>query len=267
MTVRRLAVAAFAAALFALPALWAGQPAAKATTSPVDAHIEGDPASPYVYVVFHTLDRDGLCDPGQVPGSVSLHPVIDMPVDFVIETGQGAIIETSSSASIPANPRGATAVKTFSTAKNAKLAAPVRAFAPLVAGVKDECQAWIKVAQSIPGPLRVLVTAPADGGGTLRWVADLDTRRTATVDLSFRWSLVTWAGADGAKPGEAIANGGAAKDAITAIYGWAAATQTWLAYFPAGATVPGANDLAALNAGSAYWVAIKGPGSVSWTLR
>lgn len=53
---------------------------------------------------------------------------------------------------------------------------------------------------------------------------------------------------------------------VTAMYGWDATTQTWQAFFPSGAGVPGANNLAALRAGAAYWVAIAGPGPVLWTI-
>ena len=35
---------------------------------------------------------------------------------------------------------------------------------------------------------------------------------------------------------------------------------------PAGVNVPGANDLTALKKGAAYWIAITGPSSVSWTI-
>jgi len=30
--------------------------------------------------------------------------------------------------------------------------------------------------------------------------------------------------------------------------------------------VPGANDLVTLDQGAAYWIAIKGPSSVTWTI-
>src|SRR5688500_3157020 len=40
--------------------------------------------SQFVYVVFHALDRDGFC--ASRGGSISLHPVINMPVDFIIES-------------------------------------------------------------------------------------------------------------------------------------------------------------------------------------
>ncbi len=257
-----LPVAALVCALVVLGAV----PARSESGSPVSAHIEGDASAPFVFVVFHALDRGGLCDPARVPGAVSLHPVLNLPVEFVIESGDGAIIATSSLTAIPPNPRAVSGVRTFSTAKNAAAGSPIRAFAPLAAGVTDECQAWIQVAQSIPGPLRVLVTVQSDEG-TLRWVADLDTRRTAAATLNFRWSLITWAGADGVKPAEALASGGSAKEAVTAIYGWAAASQTWLAFFPAAAAVPGANDLATLKAGTAYWVAVRGPGGATWVMK
>ena len=45
-----------------------------------------------------------------------------------------------------------------------------------------------------------------------------------------------------------------------------AAAQDWLGYFPTGVNVPGANDLVTLDQGAAYWIAIKGPSSVTWTI-
>ena len=33
-----------------------------------------------------------------------------------------------------------------------------------------------------------------------------------------------------------------------------------------GEDVPGANDLTGLNLGDAYWIAIKGPSSITWTV-
>ena len=53
---------------------------------------------------------------------------------------------------------------------------------------------------------------------------------------------------------------------VTAIYGWNAAAQQWLGFFPAGVNVPGANDLTVLKTGEAYWIAITGPSSVTWTI-
>ena len=47
---------------------------------------------------------------------------------------------------------------------------------------------------------------------------------------------------------------------------WDAAAQQWLGYFPSGVNVPGANDLVSLKTGSAFWIAITGPSSVTWTI-
>ena len=53
---------------------------------------------------------------------------------------------------------------------------------------------------------------------------------------------------------------------MTVVYGWDAPAQDWLGYFPGGVNVPGANDLTKLMSGAAYWIAIKGPGAVNWTI-
>lgn len=263
---RAAAVAAASVlASFALVPAPGAAPALAIEDGPVTFHIEQLEAGQLVYAVFHAVDRDGFCSPP--PGAVSLHPVLAMPVDFVIEAGDGVIIETSTGSTTPG--RSKTGVPTFSTALNAASASPVAAFPPLEEGRSDECQAWVKVSQSIPGPLRVLVTVPGDNGGKIGFIADLERTTSTEVDLRFRWNLVTWSGEDGISPGAALAGPGGAADItskVTAIYGWDAAAQTWQAYFPSGAGVPGANNLAALRAGSAYWVAIAGPGPVRWEI-
>ncbi|MGB4861224.1 MAG: hypothetical protein WBO97_02085 [Tepidiformaceae bacterium] len=236
---------------------------ALAANQPVDFVVENLDGSQFVYVVFHALDRDGFCSPP--PGAVSVHPVLGLPVDFVIEAGDGVIIESSGGGT----PFGRTAndVPTFSTAVNTASSAPIRSFAPLIDGLNDECQAWIKVSQSIPGPLRVLVTVPGDGGSDIAFVADLARPGTTDISLNFRWSLITWTGADGVTPAAALAGATAADDItakVSVIYGWDAAAQAWQAYFPSGEGIPGANNLAKLDTGKAYWVAIDGPGNVTW---
>lgn len=252
---------------FSSPSLGSSNTTAYAASDdPVDFVVENLDGSQFVYVVFHALDRDGFCQPPT--GAVSLHPVINMPIDFVIEAGDGVIIESSDGSA--AFGRSATGVKTFSTAVNAASASPIRSFAPLIDGLTDECQAWIKVSQSIPGPLRVLVTAPGDDGGKVGFLADLARPDAgASLTLNFRWSLITWTGTDGITPGTALkgpSGGNDITNQASAIYGWDAAAQRWLGYFPSGAGVPGANDLSSLKAGAAYWVAINGPGSVSWPI-
>lgn len=233
---------------------------ASAGEDPVSVVIEPQlDGSQFVTVVFHALDRDGFCQPP--PGAVSLHPVLDMPVDFIIEAGEGIIIETSSGP-LP-GARSAYDVRTFSTAANAAAGSPRRAFPPLVDSVSDECQAWVRISQSIPGPLRVLVFAPGDGGGEVGFVVEAGRETTNHVPLGFRWTLVTWTGGDRTPVAAALA--GVQGTNVTAIYGWDGATQGWLAYFPGGADVPGANTLSALEQGRAYWVAVDRAGG-SWAM-
>lgn len=236
-----------------------------AANNPVELVVENLNGSQFVYVVFHALDRDGFCNPPA--GAVSLHPVLGIPVDFVIEAGDGVIIQNSGGAA--SFGRSATGVTAFSTAVNAVSASPIRSFAPLVQGITDECQAWIKVSQSLPGPLRVLVSVPGDDGGNIGFVADLARPQTVELTLNFRWSLVSWQGADGMAPADALRGPAGATDItgqVTAVYGWEAAGQAWRAFFPSGASLPGANDLNALKAGAAYWIAVTGPGNVTWSI-
>ncbi len=261
-------VAAFAGIVLMAGSLLPGLPVAKADdgSGPVTFLVEDLDGSQFVYAVFHALDRDGFCQPPD--GAVSLHPVLNLPVDFVIESGDGVIIETSSSTG--AYGRSAEAVLTFSTANNAAAGSPVQAFPPLVDGVTDECQAWVRISQSIPGPLRVLVTTTGDDGNPITFFADLARPTGTQLSLAFRWSLVTWTGTDAVTPATALKGSGGADDItsqVSAIYGWDAAAQRWLAYFPSGAGVPGANDLAALQTGSAYWIAITAPTGLTWTIN
>jgi hypothetical protein len=256
-TVRLLALVAFVG-LVAVAGAFA--PRAGAGHTPVSTVTERQlDGSQFVTVVFHALDRGGFCRPPL--GAVSLHPVIDLPVDFIIESGEGIIIGTSAGGISPG--RQALGVRTFSTAANAEAGSPVRSFPPLAAGVTDECQAWVRISQSIPGPLRVLVLAPGDAGGQVGWVVEAGREVTTSLPLQFRWTLVTWTGPS-TPPAQALQ--GVQGTSVTAIYGWNAPTQSWLGYFPGGAGVPGANTLASLEPGAAYWVAIAGPGGGSWRM-
>ena len=144
----------------------------------------------------------------------------------------------------------------------------IKEFAPLNGGA-DECQAWIRVSNSLLGILNLMATAH-DDEGDIGFDRIIDFSSTASYELTFRWSLITWAGKDGISPTDALKGtvGTGANnifDQVTAIYGWNQASQTWLGFFPAGVNVPGANDLVKLKQGSPYWIAIKGPSSVTWT--
>ena len=48
------------------------------------------------------------------------------------------------------------------------------------------------------------------------------------------------------------------------VYHWDEAAETWLAYFPALADVPGLNTLATFLHGQTYWMAVTEP--VTWTV-
>jgi len=260
----RLFIVPVALAPFASQGFGSGTEEALAADDPVDMVVEQLDGSQFIYVVFHALDRDGFCSPPD--GAVSLHPVLNIPVDFVIEAGDGVIIETSSGSGAPG--RSADDVLTYSKKLNAASASPIRTFPSLIDGVPDECQAWIKVSQSIPGPLRVLVTVAGDDGKPIGFIADLERETANDVPLAFRWSLVTWTGDSGVTPGAALRGpaGSDISNRVTALYGWDEPTQVWKAYFPGSSNVPGANDLASLERGEAYWVAVSGPGGVIWSM-
>jgi hypothetical protein len=257
-----------------------------------DVTIEKGETDQFVYVVFHALDRDGFCS---VPsGAVSLHPVLSSAdalndfsslgaryngdpvenVDFLIDSGEGIIIAQSGGGTINDGKRFATGVTTFSVAANDPAVTGIKEFplSPLAAqGQTDECQAWIKVSNSLLGIVNVLAIAK-DDEGNIGFDRVIDLQTTTSYTLNFRWSLITWAGANNIPVMDAIKGTGkndAGNDisaSVTAIYGWDAAGQKWLGFFPAGVNVPGANDLTALKTGEAYWIAITGPSSVTWTI-
>jgi uncharacterized repeat protein (TIGR01451 family) len=91
--------------------------------------------------------------------------------------------------------------------------------------------------------------------------------QTHTYDLHYRWSLITWVGEDGVAPGSIVVPDGETQDStpIAAIYSFDTESQGWRGYFP-DATVGGANDLAALEFGQVYWVAIDGVEQANWTI-
>lgn len=95
---------------------------------------------------------------------------------------------------------------------------------------------------------------------------------TEDITLAFRWSLVPWPGADDVPVGEAIRGTGAAEGGndisgdVLSIFEWDGASQTWKGYFVSGEGVPGANDLETLQNNTPYWIAIEGPGEVTWTV-
>lgn len=257
-----------------------------------DVTIEDGETEQYKYVVFHAVDRDGFCSQYVYEEDLGydvpelLHPVLTSAtndefngnpsetVDFMIDSGEGIILTTSDGASSSSTytKQFAEGITTFSTAENEPAVSGLKEF-PLsslaATGATDECQAWIKVSNSLLGILDILVIAH-DDEGDVGFDKIIDLQSTMSYSLSFRWTLITWAGQDGIATADALkGSGGATNDitsSVTAVYGWDAAAQAWLGYFPSAVPVPGANDLTKLNEGDAYWIAITGPGSVTWTI-
>jgi uncharacterized repeat protein (TIGR01451 family) len=91
--------------------------------------------------------------------------------------------------------------------------------------------------------------------------------QTHTYHLGFRWTLITWVGADGASPGETVDPGDdEVAGVLAAIYTWDPEANQWRGYFGREAPVNGANDLDALRFGHVYWVAIDGATEAEWTV-
>ena len=252
--------------------------------------VESGGVDQFKYIVFHALDRDGFCSAASF-GAISLHPVLSgaandafngrpkETVDFLIDSGEGIIVGTSGGATSGVNDgkQFATGVLTFSTLLNDPAVTGILEFknSPLAsATATDECQAWIKVSNSLLGVLNILTIAHNDEGD-VGFDRIIDLTNTTSYTLNFRWSLVTWAGADGITINDAIKGTGTTgknpggndiSASVTAIYGWDQAAQQWLGFFPTGVNVPGANDLTSLKTGQAFWIAITGPGAVTWTV-
>ncbi|GAB4331774.1 MAG: hypothetical protein Kow0010_17310 [Dehalococcoidia bacterium] len=227
-----------------------------------DVTIEDGETEQFKYVVLHVKDRDGFCS---VPaGAVSLHPVLGESVDFLIDGGEGKIVDSAQNGTLSGERGAADGVKTFSTAVNTTL----KEF-PTLDGSTDECQAWIKVSSSLLDIVNVLVTAH-DPEGKVGFDVLVDFTSTFQYQLTFRWSLITWVGADGISPEAALkgegANAGGTNifDKVTAVYGWNQSAQAWLGFFPAAASLPGVNDLSALTTGQAYWIAVTE--NTAWTV-
>ena len=269
-----------------------------------DVTVEPGETDQFKYIVFHAMDRDGHCS-ANTDGAVLLHPVLTSNpndsytfgtvtrpselVDFLIDSGEGIVLSGSGAPSVYGLDSKVVVAGAVNDGKQFATGLPTRSiydetavasgmkFFPLsslaAAGQTDECQAYIKVSNSLLGILNVLVVAH-DDEGNIGFDKIVDLTGTTSYTLNFRWSLITWAGADNIpvtdalKGGASTANPGGndISSSVTAVYGWNASSQTWLGYFPNGVNVPGANNLTALSTGQAYWVAITGPGSVTWTV-
>jgi large repetitive protein len=138
--------------------------------------------------------------------------------------------------------------------------------------------------RAAPGTVDVLVATGAgtsSGAGTANDFT-YTSGSTATYSLFFRWSLVVWTGRANLPVSQALSgqenpdnpatNNISAQ--VTAIFKWSTngigcpgnVTQCWLAYFPGGVGIPGANDISTLENGTPYWIAVAGPGTQTWTV-
>lgn len=113
-----------------------------------------DTADPGVkYVVAHLRDRDGYCN------AIGLHNVLGNVVRFDIDAGGGIILDAESEPSfIEIDRRSATGV-TFDTLDDLGNAMNVDIAQPVLQ--EDECQAWVKISNSLLTATNVLVTFPA----------------------------------------------------------------------------------------------------------
>ena len=102
----------------------------------------------------------------------------------------------------------------------------------------------------------ILSVAPPSGSGYI------------TYQLGFRWSLIAWVGRDNIEIGGALAGVESPTDdpttnsvstVVASVFTWDTPGQRWLAYFPSGTGIPGANDISTLRQGAAYWIAKSGP--------
>ncbi len=112
-----------------------------------------DTDSPAIkYVVAHLKDRDGYCD------AKSFHNALGIPLQWEIDAGDGVIIGVEGMPSSVSGNKRAASTTTFDIVDD--LGRPLNeeiAKAPVAA---DECQAWIKVSNSVLTATNVRVSFP-----------------------------------------------------------------------------------------------------------
>ncbi|HKS91057.1 MAG TPA: IPT/TIG domain-containing protein, partial [Tepidiformaceae bacterium] len=125
------------------------------------------------------------------------------------------------------------------------------------------------------GVVDVIVTTPY--GTSPNTVADNFTNtssHTITTTLQGFFTLIGWVGIDNISVADALRGGpngptGGTNNItslVSVVWGFNSATQTFQAYFPASANVPGANDLTAMHSGQGYFIGLVNPNSVvQWT--
>ena len=105
------------------------------------------------YVVAHLRDRDGFCD------AANYNNTLGVPVTFEIDAGDGDIIGAAD------RPYAINGTRRFATATSFDtmdaLGRPINTDIAKPTLADDECQAWIKVSNSLMKPTNVMVTFPA----------------------------------------------------------------------------------------------------------
>ncbi len=105
------------------------------------------------YVVAHLVDRDGYCD------ARSWNNVLGVRVQFQIDSGEGAILEAQGQPTEISSDRRMAIATTFDTVDDQGNKLNTGIAKATVAD--DECQAWVKVSDSLLNPVNVIVTFPA----------------------------------------------------------------------------------------------------------
>lgn len=108
------------------------------------------------YIVAHLRDRDGFCD------AANFNNTLGVPVRFEIDAGGAVIIEAADQPSTINSTRRFATATSFDTTD--ALGRPINitiSKPPLFVDSPDECQAWIKVTNSLLIPTNVIVTFPA----------------------------------------------------------------------------------------------------------
>ncbi len=123
------------------------------------------------------------------------------------------------------------------------------------------------------GTVDVIVTNAA--GSSTNTTADNFTNTaaaTTSYTLYATWTLFVWNGASGTDIGTALSGSStntqlnSILSRVTEILWWNASIQAYKAWFPAGASTPGANDFTTFTHGLIYWVAITPGSSLTWTI-
>jgi len=116
----------------------------------------------FKYLVVHLKDRDGRCDnlwPGQIDPAPGRNGVRNEPIDFLVDSAVGRIVDSALDGTISADGKSAIGVRTGRVFSSPSVvddfdAAGERHFAPFEEG---ECQAWVLIQNSTNEPANVSI--------------------------------------------------------------------------------------------------------------